>query len=361
MFKILDETEKDLWNRFVDTSPYGTILQYHQWGEVKSGEGWSPLIVGIFEGEQLVLGAQILRKQAPLLGTYFYIPYGPIFSSTDKLRQYFPQFLTELETMARKENAFAIEFEPLLGQLTDERKLPSFANLQPYTDTEVFKILEQNGLQRTKRNMQPKYKLMYDLASSEEELLAMMKKNTRYNVRYAQKNGVVIKKYLPDSLEISKELGNFYELLLEMQKRAHGYPVRPRSSFEKLLEVFKGTDDVQLFAASFENDEIMINISEFSAKWASSFYRGSNRLHPQVKAGYLLRWESVLEAKRRGCKVYDFWGFIPNSIDHAGYSNEKLSFGGIRIDTYGLLAYPLSGWRYFVWDKLLPLRSIFKK
>jgi peptidoglycan pentaglycine glycine transferase (the first glycine) len=144
---------------------------------------------------------------------------------------------------------------------------------------------------------------------------------------------------------------------LSTQERAKGYPIRPKSTFTSLLEVFKNTKLLKYFEARFQGDLITANISQFTSYWSSSFYGASNRLHPDTKAAYLLRWESVLEAKRRGCRIYDFWGIILDSKQHQGYSETKLSFGGTRMDTYGIFALPLSGWKYEVWDKLLPLRN----
>lgn len=205
--------------------------------------------------------------------------------------------------------------------------------------------------------MQPRHKLFYDLSKTEEELLMLMKKNTRYNVRLAAKKGVEVTSLEISDEKMSKKIDEYYELLLSTQERTKGYPIRPKSTFTTLLEVFKNSNLLKYFEARFQGDLITANISQFTSYWSSSFYGASNRLHPDTKAPYLLRWESVLEAKRRGCKVYDFWGIILDSKQHSGYSETKLSFGGTRMDTYGLFAHPLSGWKYLVWDKLLPLRT----
>lgn len=358
-FKIFQNDEAELWNQFVDSTPYSTILQFWQWGEVKRSEGWEPFRFGIEVDGQLKVVAQCLLKPAPLLGNYLYVPYGPVFQEINGLKSYLPDLLAGLKDFATKNNCFVIEFDPLIGQLVDAEVSPEV--LRPYLDQEVKNVLLSNGFQISKRNVQPKHKLFYDLTKSEDELLMLMKKNTRYNVRLAQKKGVQVNNFNFSSPEANTKVDQFYELLLETRERAKGYPIRPKSTFLELVNIFKDSDKLELFEATFENDLLTMNISEFTSYWSSSFYGASNRLHPDVKGAYLLRWESVLEAKRRGCKVYDFWGVIMDSKQHQGYSETKLSFGGVRMETYGIFALPLDGLKYQMWDKLLPLRSRLRK
>jgi lipid II:glycine glycyltransferase (peptidoglycan interpeptide bridge formation enzyme) len=173
----------------------------------------------------------------------------------------------------------------------------------------------------------------------------------------AQKKGVKIREYDLSDPKIDRKLLQFYDLLLMTQDRAKGYPIRSFDYFKKFFKNFAGTNSVFLLEATYEDKTIAMNISQRTKYWSSSFYAASNRLFPEVKAPYLLRWESIMKARAMGAKLYDFWGIIPNSSQHQGYSDNKLSFGGVRMDTYGILTLPLSFSRYFIWDKLLPLRS----
>ncbi|WKZ27539.1 MAG: peptidoglycan bridge formation glycyltransferase FemA/FemB family protein [Candidatus Dojkabacteria bacterium] len=361
VFKQIED--KNLWNTFVDNSPWGDILQYWQWGEVKKTEGWEPLRYAIFEADKIILAAQCLIKEAGLLGKYLYIAHGPVFQSVDDLQKALPFFVEHLSRVAKRLSCFTIEIEPKLGYLIDTDKLSK--NIEPFVDEKAIQIFYDAGFVYTGRNMQPKYKLLYDLEKTEQELLSQMKKNTRYNINYAQKKGVVINRYLPNSNVISKKLNEFYGLLKEMQARAAGYPIRPFSTFAALVAEFKETNAIEIFEAEYEKEVIVMNISERTKHWASSFYAGSNRKHANVKASYLLRWSSVMAAKDSGCKVYDFWGIIPGSKQHQGYSDNKLSFGGARIDHIGILALPVNQIRFLIWTKILPIRnllySLFRK
>ncbi len=357
------EIELKMWDEFVDNSKWGDILQFHEWGEVKKEEDWKSLKVGVFEksgeSDRLLFGAQILYKKAGFLGNYGYVPHGPIFTDKMNLETALPLFIAELKKITQKYNIFTLEIEPKIGVNANlEVELP--LDLEHFVDPELSEILIKNGFKKTPRNVQPKYKLYYDLSATKENLLGLCHKNTRYNIKLAQKKGVVVKEHTPDSPEIHDKIEQFYNLLLETQKRAKGYPIRPLKSFVRLFEVFKGTNNISLFEASYEGDVIAINISQRTKYWSSSFYAASNRLHPQVKAMYLLRWESILAAKKYGSKTYDFWGVVPNSGQHSGYSDHKLSFGGYRIDNYGLFVLPINPLKSWLWGKIIFLRTGYK-
>lgn len=360
--KIFSDVEKEQWNSFIADSPWGDLLQYWQWGEAKKAEGWDALRVAVIEDDTILLAAQVLIKNASYLGNYFYVPHGPVFQSVADLKTSIGFFKKEIIKIAKERDCFSIEIEPKIGFVPDDSLADPIIskNLQNLINPSVYNLFERSGFIHTGRNMQPIYKLFYDLEDSEEDLLALMKKNTRYNVKLAAKKGVEIKEYSFTDSQIHEKIDKFYEMLLLMQERAKGYPIRSREYFHKLVTDFAETGCMSLFEASYQGDVISMNISERTKYWSSSFYAASNRLHADIKAPYLMRWQSILKAKEAGCKIYDFWGIIPDSKQHKGYSDNKLSFGGVRINNYGLLAVPLSPSRYFIWNKLLPLRSKIK-
>ncbi len=359
--KYVNKENKDEWDSFIENSRWGDILQFWEWGETKASEKWTPKRLGVYKDGELILAAQCLLKEAGVLGKYIYIPHGPVFQTINGLKEGIKPLKEALIQLAEQEEGFAIEIEPKIGELPDELlESPIVSeNLQYLIDPAVLKLFESQGFRKSKRNMQPKYKLYYDLDKSEEELLQTMKKNTRYNIKLAAKKGVVINEYSLDDKKIDQKLVQFYDLLLITQDRAKGYPIRSFEYFKTFINSFKNLNNVSLFEASYEGKTIAINISQRTKYWSSSFYAASNRLFPEVKATYLLRWKSILKAKEMGSKLYDFWGIVPGSDQHKGYSDNKMSFNGVRIDTFGLLSLPLSPSRYFIWDKLLPLRSKF--
>ncbi len=359
--KILDTKDKIIWDRFVDSSPWGDILQTWEWGELKKLEKWRPVRVAIIEDGKLIMAVQILLKSASVLGNYAYIPHGPVFLDKDDLEKALPVFIEYLHVLNKTYNFASVEIEPKLGnllQLNGElEKQPNISNT--YLRHDIIKIFLDAGFIQTGRNVQPEYKLLYDLDQDLDDLILLAKKNTRYNVRLAEKKGVIVKEYFYEDEIFEEKINIFYELIKETQKRAKGYPARSQSYYKSLFELFAGTKSIVLTEASFQGDVIAMNISLRTSSWSSSFYAGSNRLHPNLKAMYLLRWKSIESAKNFGSKLYDFWGFVPNSTQHQGYSDQKLSFGGTQISTYGVLSFPLNPVKYWLWDEGIKTRTDF--
>src|SRR3972149_7473505 len=212
--KIFTEAEIENWNAFIDVSKRGDILQFWQWGNVKKIEGWEPLRIGVFEvslnpvsfgpsqapvdlsqdqtiqsqpsSRPLVL-AQLLIKKVPLLGSYMYIPHGPVFLEREDLAKGLPRLVQVLKEYAAANQCFIIEVEPKIGYSPTHEDLSN--NLAHFTDPLIKEILENNGFIMTERNIQPKFKLLYDLEHSEEDLLNLMKQNTRHNAHLAGKKG----------------------------------------------------------------------------------------------------------------------------------------------------------------------------
>jgi peptidoglycan pentaglycine glycine transferase (the first glycine) len=345
------------WNSFVHDSPYGDVLQMWQWGEMKKTEGWTQYLLAIKQDDQLLLVSQILTKPAGLLGIYAYCPHGPVWYTLYDLTAGLSVWKKAVIELGKKHNWFLLDIEPKLYNLPAETELSSVPQKSPYTDWLSAKALQayvNTGFRKTGRNMQPMYKLISDLTESEENVLAKMKKNTRYNVKQGVKNGIKITQTKANDPTVEAKLDHFYDLLLETQKRAGGYPVRPRETFSTLFQSFKDTDNIGLFSASYEGEIIVSNISFCTKYWSSSFYAGSNRLHPKLRAPYLLRWESMLSCKEYGSQTYDFWGIVP-SKEHSGYSDNKLSFGGVRFDSVGLLSLHLKPTARF-WSIILKTR-----
>lgn len=358
--KVFNEDSKNLWDDFINNSYGGDILQFWGWGETKKDQGWKPLRLGVVdENNNLVFAAQCLIKKAGFLGNYIYIPHGPVFKNIKDLKDSLPFFVDYLKSKSKELDIFGIEIEPRFGKLAQEEIDPSRVteNIKPLIDPEILTTFINNKFFISGRNMQPVYKIYYDLSLPDEKLFSMMKKNTRYNIGLAERKGVNIEKIQSDDMQIPDKISKFYSLMLETQKRAKGYPIRPKSTFDKLMDAFKGSENIALFEASYGDDLIATNISQRTKYWSSSFYAASNRLHSEKKAMYLLRWKSIQWAKEYGSKLYDFWGIIPDSKQHQGYSDTKLSFGGVRINNYGILVLPFNRYRYFIWNNFLKSRK----
>jgi len=99
-----------------------------------------------------------------------------------------------------------------------------------------------------------------------------------------------------------------------------------------------------------------------------AFYHqgASSPKYPKIPVSYLLQWEAIKEAKKRGCNVYNFWGIAPlenkkpyrnpfgilrGKHPWAGLTLFKTGFGGYKKEYVRTQDLPLSSkyWlNYFV-------------
>jgi len=144
------------------------------------------------------------------------------------------------------------------------------------------------------------YTAVIDLHKSKEEILAWMKQKWRYNIKRAEKNGVVVKKVKPKDEYIE----DFYSLLSETTSR-NWFSQNSITYYKKLL---KKVHWAHLYLAYYDWKAIAWWIFVKSDEtfiyyyWASS----SDAKYRNLMAPYLLQWTAILDAKKSWCKIYDF-------------------------------------------------------
>jgi lipid II:glycine glycyltransferase (peptidoglycan interpeptide bridge formation enzyme) len=137
-----------------------------------------------------------------------------------------------------------------------------------------------------------------------------MKQKTRYNIRLAEKKGVVIRK--------SEDYTIFYKMALATGERDK-FGIHSLAYYQKIKELFDSTEQSTLLIA-FYNEEPIAGIIIFTqGKNAWYMYGASLDSERNRMPTYLLQWEGIKWAKQQGCLSYDLWG-IP---DHNEEELEK--------------------------------------
>lgn len=160
-------------------------------------------------------------------------------------------------------------------------------------------------------DMQPKETFVVDIAKSEEELFAAMKSKTRYNIRLAEKKGVRVFQSADEKYRTA-----FVDLVAGTANRK-GIVPHPRKYYETMLETLLGEGGCvaescgfsgALFIAEHDGDILGINFMVYFGDTATYLHGGSSDAKREYMAPFLLQWEAMREAKRRGCSFYDFGG-----------------------------------------------------
>lgn len=292
-------TSQMAWDAFVLTYAPQALFQSWSWGEVEKKLGHTVWRWAWYEDGKLVGVAQI-KKVTARRGAFLHVRHGPI----GKVE------MQDIITLAKSEGVWFIRISP---QITDDgsyKKLGFVPAPIHAMDAEVCWVL--------------------DLGKSEEELLSGMRKTTRYEIRRAQKLGVQMNK--------TKNLNDFTALYLETSGR-HGFV--GHSGIKEEVDVFG--DHALVLNGVYEAKTMASAIILF---WGDeAIYHHGASIPSKVPCSYLVQWEAIREAKKRGKKLYNFWGIAPDdSPKHPwrGHTLFKTGFGGREVRFIHAMDLPVS-------------------
>ncbi len=287
---------------------------------LKASAAWQPLRVALWdtEREQIVAGAQILRRGVPYipprLGHLAYIPRGPVLDWTrqdDEDAQLPELFFSQLLPFLRSQGAIALHVElPLL----DGEKQGLLA----------CQALTASGF-RPARPVQPIRTILLDLTPEEQSLLANMKEKWRYNMRLAARKGVQVR------LASSKEDVQAWYRLLQITGQRDHFGIHSFEYYWRAWQIFAPSGQAELLLAEQEGQLLAGIFVGYMARQAIYLYGASSNEHRNLMPNYLLQWEAIRRAKTHRATCYDFWG-IPDTDDAdeamAGVYRFKSGWGG---------------------------------
>lgn len=203
--------------------------------------------------------------------------------------------------------------------------------------------------------LQPPQTFLLDLSPSENKLLARMKEKTRYNIRLAKKKGVTER--------WSKDLNDvdvFYRLLRKTAKRQK-IGIHSEEHYRNIVKILGKENAAAIIFAYYQNQPIAANLVTFFSDTATYLHGGADHQYRSLMAPYLLQWEAIREAQKRGCHYYDFGGcaITRGKINEwAGITRFKEGFGGELFDfweTYDVVFKRRWYWLYKLWNRLKTL------
>ncbi len=329
--------ERKIWDSFLLECDEKTFVQSWNWGEFNKTMGDKVWRLGIYDGEELIGLAQTLRVNARR-GSFLFVPHGPMFKGEANFEA-MKALLGCLRELALKEKVIFIRFSPILERT--EKNISLFKRL---------------GFRDAPIHMHPELTWELDLKQSEDDLLRGMRKTTRYLVRQAEKDeDVVIEK--SQSMEDLEAFGDVY---LKTADR-HSFTPFSIKYLKNELEAFKKDDEIVILSGKYKREIVSSAMVIFTSKRAF-YHQGASILkYPKIPVSYLVQWEAIKEAKKRGCEVYNFWGIAPedelaksNNHPWAGLSLFKKGFGGYKKEYVKTQDYPLSNryWLTFVFEQL---------
>ncbi|MBO7132430.1 peptidoglycan bridge formation glycyltransferase FemA/FemB family protein [Candidatus Saccharibacteria bacterium] len=238
-------------------------------------------------------------------GRYLEIPCGPLIDWKNK--KLVANVFKKIAEVAEEEKCVFVRIRPQL-----------------VANEENLAILESLGLKKSPMHLAAEHTVIIDLKKSEEELLAGMRRQTRYEVRRAEKLGITVEK--GNSEEIFKE---FHQIQVKTAKRQNFVPpdlktlLAEREAFGKNAEIY--------VAKTSEGEKIAYGLIVKEGKEGDYYEAASTDLNRKLPGAYALLWQAMRDLKKDGYERFNLWGIAPaNQPNHryAGVTTFKTGFGG---------------------------------
>ncbi len=375
------ENQKEIWNEFVAENNSESFLQSWEWGNFQQVADKKIFRIGIKDNDEIIAVALIIKHNLPFGRSYLYCPRGPVVAESRIKNQELriPNILfDEIKKIAKKEKSLFLRIDPPIarwfhsGDSPVEPKCKSCAK----SSTALTGLWSQHNynFKKSSNEIQPKNTLILDITKSKEELLKEMKQKTRYNIRLAKRKELKIMNYelRMDNKKIFKEKFEEFWDLIEETSRRDKFASHSKDYYWKMLDSLGDGDikegnnpcrlQVRLYLAEYKNKIIAANIVLYFGDMAVYLHGASSNEHRNLMAPYLLQWQQITDAKKSGCKKYDFWGITINGKkkNWQGITKFKKGFGGYEKNYIGAYDLIFSNIGYRIYWFMRNIKDILK-
>ena len=292
------------WEKTIKTYKDANFLQSPSYGKMNELIG-AKVITEEFgkNGRALMIVRNAKR------GRYLEIPCGPLIDWEDA--DLVAEAFKKITEVARKEHCVFIRLRPQI--LATSKNLKMLAGL---------------GLKKATMHLAAEHTVILDLSRSEEELLAGMRRQTRYEVRRADKQGIVVEKGRDKAL-----FEEFHKVQVETAKRQNFIPpslkmlMAEREAFGDKIEIY--------VAKTSESKPIAYGLIIKDGAEADYYEAASTELNHKMPGAYALLWQAIKDLKKEGYKRFNLWGIAPAGQPHhryAGVTIFKTGFGGEVVE-----------------------------
>lgn len=282
------------------------FLQSSSWGKVYELAHEKVFYLGVKSGGELMGSAVVILKPARR-GRYLEIPGGPLIDWEDK--KVVKLMLDGLRELAVKEYCVFVRMRPNIAD-TEENRM----------------IFARSGLKLSPMHLHAEHTVMLDLTKSESELMSEMRRQTRYEVRRAERLGIKV------SYGTSEQaFREFYKVQMATAERQHFIT----SSEEFILAQREAFGDAaRIYKAELDGEVLALGLILLQAPEAIYHEAASTEAGRKYPGAYALQWRVMRDAKAMGCKRYNLFGTAPpNAPNHryAGVTTFKAGFGGKAV------------------------------
>lgn len=296
---------EQIWQEVQKLYPEANFLQSPAWARVNSLIGHKVLVDYTDEKPGWCL---MVVKNAKR-GRYLEVPGGPLVDFADPAAV--AAVFARLRAVAKQEKCVFVRLRPQLVRGAEQESL-----------------LAAQGASPAPMHLHAEHTVILDLVKSADELLAAMRRQTRYEVRRAAKLGIKVD--WVNSEEIFRE---FHQAQLATAARQHFVP----PDLETLLaerEAFG--DNARIYVArTAEGEPIAYGLILIDGSEAEYFEAASTDLHRKLPGSYALLWQVMQDLQAEKVARFNLWGIAPagqKNHRYAGVTTFKTGFGGKIVE-----------------------------
>ena len=304
------------WHKILTKFPEASFLQSPAYAEMNESLGYKTISTD-FSGKGLAL--MIIRDAKR--GRYMEIPCGPLIDWDNK--DLVKSALAEIGEIAKEEKCVFVRIRPQL--MANARNL---------------KKLEELGLKKSPMHLAAEHTVIINLDGSEEELLSNMRRQTRYEVRRADKLGIEVTK--SNSKEMFEE---FHNVQVETAKRQGFVPpdlktlMAEKEAFGKNAQIYVAKINRENVKDSPEGlpekAPVAYGLIIGDGREGDYYEAASTDLNRKLPGAYALLWRVMRDLKADGYERFNLWGIAPAGQPnhrYAGVTTFKTGFGGEVVE-----------------------------
>ena len=313
----MGKTKNSDWAGLVKKFPEANFLQSPAYGQMNEILG-EKVIVEDFDGRARAL--MIVRDAKR--GRYLEIPCGPLLDWNDA--KLVGEVFAKIREVAKAEKCVFVRIRPQL-----------------YANDENLKLLAGLGLVKSPMHLAAEHTVMIDLKKSEEEIMAGMRRQTRYEVRRADKYGITVD--FNNSEELFQE---FHQIQLETAKRQDFVPpslkvlLAEREAFSDKIWIYvartgESKEAREKFPECEPGEPIAYGLIIGDEKEVDYYEAASTELNRKLPGAYALLWRVMRDMKKQGYERFNLWGIAPAGHPehrYAGVTTFKTGFGGEVVE-----------------------------
>lgn len=301
-------------------------------------QGATPLFLTVRRDDACVGAAAVRIRPLPLLGTGIaYIAGGPLCRRRDD----------ERGTGALPEVLRALRSDLVEKRGTTLLVRPPLAKDGP---SSIEAIYAEAGIPHTDRI--PSYRtILVDIADGPDSMRRNLAGKWRTDLNFSERQGLLL-----ESGESPDYQQRFLALFNDMHA-AKGFDIGVDPG--RIFALPAALTGLEIQIASRNGEDAAGHVTSRLGDVAVYLFGATNRLGRETKAGYLLNWQAMVNARDAGCAHYDAGGIDPEA--NPGVFRFKSRMGGVELRGPGPFIASPGGLRAFAGETALRLRALARK